>query len=38
MNTMKIYDNGIYREMTPEEIAAWEAECVEFAVQQMMEE
>ena len=21
---MKKYDNGIYREMTPEEIAAWE--------------
>lgn len=21
---MKVYDNGIYRDMTPEEIAAWE--------------
>lgn len=21
---MRVYDNGIYRDMTPEEIAAWE--------------
>ena len=21
---MKIYDNGVYRDMTPEEIAAWQ--------------
>ena len=23
---MRMYDNGIYRDMTPEEIAAWEQE------------
>lgn len=33
-----IDDNGIIREMTPEEIAAWEAECAEFTMQQMMVE
>ena len=26
-----IDDNGVVREMTPEEIAAWEAECAEFS-------
>ena len=32
-----IDDNGIVREMTAEEVAAWEAECAEFA-QQAIEE
>lgn len=26
---MRMYDNGIYREMTPEEIAAWEQSIAE---------
>ena len=33
MSKYKIDDNGTVRDMTPEEIAAWEAECAEFAVQ-----
>lgn len=26
---MRIYDNGVYRDATPEEIAAWEQETVQ---------
>lgn len=29
MKHMRIYDNGIYRDMTPEEIAALEAQATE---------
>lgn len=38
MSKYKIDDNGIVREMTPEEIAAWEAECAEYAAQQEVSE
>ena len=38
MSSMRIYDNGIVRDMTPEEIAAWEAECAEYAAQQEVSE
>ena len=34
MSKYKIDDNGTVRDMTPEEIAAWEAECAEYAAQQ----
>lgn len=34
MNNYKIDDNGTVRDMTPEEIAAWEAECAEFAAEE----
>lgn len=33
MSKYKIDDNGIVRDMTPEEIAAWEAECEKHSVQ-----
>lgn len=26
---MRVYDNGVYRDATPEEIAAWEQEAVQ---------
>ena len=29
---MRIYDNGIYRDATPEEIAAWEEEAAQQPV------
>lgn len=34
MSKYRIDDNGTVRDMTPEEIAAWEAECAEFCAQQ----
>jgi hypothetical protein len=34
MSSIRIYDNGVYRNMTQEEIAAWEAECAEYIAQQ----
>lgn len=29
---MKIYDNGVYRDMTPEEIAEWEQSIADIPV------
>ena len=34
MSKYKIDDNGTVRDMTPEEIAAWEAECAEYVAEE----